>query len=117
MGRTYHEEYQAEQQAQHLDLLNDILTFNACSDTSYQAMNLLASRNVINFGAEYFHFRCGRQSAFPLASRSSLSHYAQSSVLVWWLAFDQAGLSSLLTSTFLALLIVLSPKNSGFFDR
>jgi len=33
-----------------------------------------------------------------LASHNSLPPYTQSSVLAWWLAFGQAGLSSLLTS-------------------
>jgi len=34
----------------------------------------------------------------------------QSSVLTWWLAFDHAGLSSLFTSAFLALLMNLPPE-------
>ena len=46
----------------------------------------------------YLHFRYGRQFAFPLASHSLLPPYVQSSVLVCWLSFDQAGLSSLPTS-------------------
>jgi hypothetical protein len=65
----------------------------------------------------YLHFRYGRQFAIPLASHSLLPPYVQSSVLVCWLSFDQAGLTSLFTSAFLALLIFLSPKNRGFFDR
>jgi hypothetical protein len=70
-------------------------------------------------GAPYLHFRCGRQSAFSLASHSSLRPYTQSSVLVWWLAFDQAGLSSLLTSASLGTLMVLLLKEIviGFTDN
>jgi hypothetical protein len=46
------------------------------------------------FGAQYLHLRYGRSSAILLASYNSLPPYTQHSVLVWWLAFDQAGLSS-----------------------
>ncbi len=58
----------------------DTLTFNARSDTNFQAMNPLTSCNVDNFGPGYLHFRYGRQSAFPLALHNLLPHYAQSSV-------------------------------------
>ena len=88
-----------------------ILTINLCSDTGFQNMKPLAQCNVDNFGAQYLHFRCGRQTAFPLAPHNSLPPYTQSSVLAWWLTFSQAGLSSLLTSAFLALPILYTGSN------
>ncbi len=87
----------------------DTLAINACSDTGFQKMKPLALCDVDNYGAQYLHLRYGRQSAVPLASHNSLPPYTQSSVLAWWLTFDQAGLSSLLTSASLALLMFVSP--------
>ena len=60
----------------------------------FQDMKPLALCNDENFGAQYLHLRYGRSSAIPLASRNSLPPYAQSSVLTWWLAFGQVGLSN-----------------------
>jgi hypothetical protein len=46
-----------------------------------------------------------------LASHNSLPPYTQSSVLAWWLAFGQAGLSSLLTSAYLGAPIYTVKKH------
>ncbi|NIA07846.1 MAG: hypothetical protein GWP14_09495 [Actinobacteria bacterium] len=94
----------------------DTLTTNACSGTGFQNMKPLALCDVDNYGAQYLHFRYGRQSAFPLASHDSLPPHTQSSVLARWLVFGQAGLSSLLTSAFLALLIYPSPLEFDYLQ-
>ena len=67
---------------------------DACHAAGFQAMKPLALCNDENFGAQYLHLRYGRSSAIPLASRDSLPPHAQSSVLAWWLAFGQVGLSN-----------------------
>jgi len=67
---------------------------NARHAAGFQTMKPLALCNKENFGAQYLHLRYGRSSAFPLASRDSLPPHAQSSVLAWWLAFGQVGLSN-----------------------
>ena len=77
------------------------LTFIACTIAGFQKMKPLASCNDDYFGAQYLHLRCGRQTAFPLASHAVRCRpHAQSSVLAWWLTFGQAGLSSLLMPAF-----------------
>jgi hypothetical protein len=60
----------------------------------FQTMKPLAQCDDDNYGAQYLHLRYGRSSAFPLAPRDSLPPHAQSSVLAWWLAFGQVGLSN-----------------------
>ena len=59
----------------------------------FQAMKPLAQCDDEHYGARYLHLRYGRSSAIPLASRSLLPPYVQSSVLAGWLTFGQAGLS------------------------
>jgi hypothetical protein len=63
-----------------------------------------------HFGARYLHLRYGRSSAIPLASRSSLPPYVQSSVLARWLAFGHAGLSGWFTTAYLGALMVENPS-------
>ncbi len=84
---------------------DDMLTANACDSAGFQEMKPLASCDKEYFGAQYLHLRCGRQTAVPLASYDSLPPHTQSSVPVWWLAFDRAGLSSWFTSALLGALM------------
>jgi hypothetical protein len=71
-----------------------ILTISVYSSTGFEEMKPLALCNKGNFGAQYLHLRYGRLSAILMASHNLLPPYTQRSVLTWWLAFDQAGLSS-----------------------
>jgi hypothetical protein len=86
-----------------------MLTLDAYSSTGFQTMKPLASCDVVSFGAQYLHLRCGWQIAFPLASYDSLPYHTQSSVPAWWLAFDRFRLSELFTSAFLGTLIGFTP--------
>ena len=73
----------------------------------FRTMKTLAQCNDAHFGAQYLHLRYGRSSAIPLASRNSLPPYVQSSVLAWWLAFGQAGLSGWSASAYLGTLMAI----------
>ena len=82
----------------------------ACFVAGFQYMNTLASYDYVTISG-LNPFTCVWPTIpFPLAPQAQLPSPAQSSVLAWWLAVDQIGLSNSLISVLLGALILRSLK-------